>query len=330
MKRHRHLSYEDRCQIAALLKRGVSQAGIARDIGVHRATISRELQRNSQPTGCYHNLAQSQAEDRQAKRDSRVRKMKDKLLRFVESRLREDWSPQQISGWLRYRQDRLPCISHERIYQHVWLDKFDSGTLHTHLRHRGRRYWRRGSSYERRGRIPGRVDIDQRPAIVKQKIRVGDWEVDTIAGPTGQRGALVSMADRCSKLIRLSRVPSRHAPLVADAIETRLGEHPERVLTLTMDNGLEFARHRSFGGALGADTYFAKSYQSWQRGLNEHSNGLVRQYFPKATDFSTVSEEAVRKVEVLLNNRLRAALGYRTPLEVFDAPPVDPGVALAT
>jgi len=330
MPRHCHLSYEDRCQIAALLKRGVSQADIARDIGLHRSTICRELQRNSQKTGYYYHHAQSLAEDRQATRDGRTRKMYGPLLAFVEARLREDWSPQQISGWLRHRQFGLPSVSHERIYQHVWRDKFDGGTLHCHLRHRGRRYWRRGSAYERRGRIPGRVDIDLRPAIVEEKTRVGDWELDTIVGPTGLLGALVSMVDRCSKLVRLSLVPSRQAALVAEAIETRLGEHPDRVLTLTMDNGLEFARHRNFGAALGADTYFAKPYQSWQRGLNEHSNGLVRQYFPKATDFSTVAAEDVRRVELLLNNRPRAALGYFTPLEVFHGTSAKPSVALAS
>ena len=176
-------------------------------------------------------------------------------------------------------------------------DKWDGGTLHTHLRHRGRRYWRRGSAYQRRGRIPDRVDIDQRPAIVESKSRVGDWELDTIVGPQGRRGALVSMVERCSKIVRLALVPSCKADGVAHAIETALGEHKDKVHTLTMDNGLEFAKHRSFGKALQADTYFAKPYQSWQRGLNEHSNGLVRQYFPKATDFSTISERDVRRVD---------------------------------
>lgn len=330
MKQHRHLTYEDRCQIQALLKRGISCAGIARDLGVHRSTIGRELRRNSRETGYYYHFAQAQAEDRQAKRDSRPRKMTAPVIAFIEGRLLEDWSPQQISGWLRYRQDRLPTLSHERIYQYVWRDKWDGGRLHTHLRHRGRRYWRRGSAYERRGRIPDRVDIDLRPAIVEQKSRIGDWELDTIVGPSKRPGALVSMVDRCSKIVRLVLVPSRGADGVAQAIEARLGEHKDKVLTLTMDNGKEFARHRAFGQALQAETYFAKPYQSWQRGLNEHSNGLVRQYFPKATDFGTVSTDDVRRVEILLNNRPRAVLGYRTPLEVFNDPPAAALVALAS
>jgi len=330
MKKERHLTYEDRCQIHALLKRGISQTEVARDIAVHRSTISRELRRNGARTGYYYHWAQSRAEDRQRKRYSRPRKMTPELIAFIEGRLIEEWSPQQISGWLRCRQKMLPTLSHERIYQHVWRDKWDGGKLHKHLRHRGRRYWRRGSAYQRRGRIPDRVDIDLRPAIVESKSRIGDWELDTIVGPQGCRGALVSMVERCSKIVRLALVPSCKAEGVANVITAALGEHKEKVLTLTMDNGKEFTRHRSFGAALQADTYFAKPYQSWQRGLNEHSNGLVRQYFPKATDFSTVSEHDVQRVETRLNNRPRAVLGYRTPLEVFYSIDTAPLVALTT
>lgn len=329
MKKDRHLTYEDRCQIHALLRRGFAQSEIARDLGVHRSTICRELRRNSGKTGYYYHWAQSRADDRQRKRDRRPRKMTPELVGFIEGRLKEEWSPQQISGWLRCRQSKLPTLSHERIYQHVWRDKLHGGKLHAHLRHRGRRYWRRGSAYQRRGRIPDRIDIDQRPAIVEHKSRLGDWELDTIVGPQGHRGALVSMVDRHSKLVHLALVPSCKAGGVAQAIEAALGGHKDKVLTLTMDNGLEFAKHRAFGKALQADTYFAKPYQAWQRGLNEHSNGLVRQYFPKATDFGTVSEQDVRRVEDRLNNRPRAVLGFRTPLEVFHHPRAASPVALA-
>lgn len=330
MTTHRRLTYEDRCQIAALLKRGISKAAIACDLGVHRSTVGREIRRNGGKTGYYHHWAQSQAEERQAARDSQVHKMKGALLAFVEERLRVDWSPQQISGWLHHRQHELPTVSHERIYQHVWRDNFDGGTLHRHLRHRGRRYWRRGSDYQRRSHIPDRVDIVERPAIVESKSRIGDWELDTIVEPLKRPAALVSMVDRCSKLVRLSLISARRSELVARAIESRLGEHRDKVHTLTMDNGSEFSGHRRFGATLGAETCFARPYQSWQRGLNEHSNGLVRQYFSKATDFGAVSEDAVRKVEVLLNTRPRAALGYRTPLEVFHGSHADRPVALAS
>ena len=267
------------------MKRGLSQTAIAYDIAVHRSTISRELRRNSGKTGYYYHWAQAQAEDRQRKRRSRPRKMTAAVVAFIEGKLKEGWSPQQISGWLKYRQNELPVVSHERIYQHVWRNKWNGGRLHLHLRHRGRRYCRRGSCYGGRGRIPGRVDIHQRPAIVERKARLGDWELDTIVGAQ-HRGALVSMAERRSKLVRLALVRSCKADEVARAI----------------------ARHADFGRALQADTFFAKPYQAWQRGLNEHSNGLVRQYFPKSIDFTTVSSDDVRRVEALLNTRPRAVL----------------------
>jgi len=145
-----------------LRRRGVSQAGIACDIAVHRSTISRELRRNSGKTGYYYHWAQAQAEDRQRKRRSHPRKMTAAVVAFIEGKLRQGWSPQQISGWLKHRQNELPCISHERVYQHVWRNKWDGGTFYLHLRHSGRRYNRRGFSYGGRGRIPGPVELDRR------------------------------------------------------------------------------------------------------------------------------------------------------------------------
>jgi transposase, IS30 family len=319
MKKDRHLAYEDRCQIHALLKRGYSHAEIAWDIAVHRTTIWRELRRNSGTTGYYYHWAESQAEERQRSRRSFPRKMKPRLVAFIETKLEQGWSPQQISGWLKYRQSELPTISHERIYQHVWRNRREGGTLYLYLRHRGKKYRRCGSRYSGVGRIPNRVDIDQRPAIVERKIRLGDWELDTIIGAK-RRGALVSMVERRSKLVRLAWVPSCKSETVAHAIETSLAEHKNKVHTLTMDNGLEFAKHVAFGKSLQADTFFARPYSAWERGLNEHTNGLVRQYFPKSTDFTTVSADHVRNVEELLNSRPRAVLGFRTPLEVFDNP----------
>ena len=329
MKKDLRLTYEDRCQIHALKNRGFSNADIAWDIAVHRTTIWRELRRNGSSTGYYYHWAQSRTEDRQQNRRCCPRKMTPKLIAFIEDKLKQGWSPQQISGWLKHRQNKLPAVSHEAIYRHIWKNRRDGGRLYLCLRHRGRKYRRCGARY-RGGRIPNRVDIDQRPPIVDRKIRLGDWELDTIIGAK-RRGALVSMVERRSKLVRLSLVQAYKADAVAHAIETSLAGHKDRVLTLTMDNGLEFAKHTVFGKALQADTFFAKPYSAWQRGLNEHTNGLVRQYFPKSTDFTTVSTEDVRDVEDRLNNRPRAVLGFRTPLEVFDDPHAAPGVvALAS
>lgn len=335
MKRYKRLGESDRITINVLSKKGFSDADIARDIGVHRATVGREKRRNttSGPAGkrYYYHLAQELAEKRQKERGRRRSRMTTALAKFIELKIKVGWSPQQISGWLKYRQDKLPAISHERIYQHVWNDKFDGGKLHRHLRHGGRR-WRRyrwlGRKARRYGPIPDRVDIDQRPAIVEKKDRVGDWELDTMIG-SKRRGVLVSMVERGSKFLRLALVHEPKSETVARAIESSLAKDSKKVLTMTMDNGWEFAKHREFGARLKADTFFAKPYSAWQRGLNEHTNGLVRQYFPKATDFTTLSADDVQKVEERLNNRPRAVLGFRTPLEVFSRPSSLRYVALA-
>jgi IS30 family transposase len=173
------------------------------------------------------------------------------------------------------------------------------------------------------------VDIGQRPAVVEEKSRVGDWELDTIVG-SQRKGALVSMVERGSKLVRLALVAESKSEPVASAIERSLAKDIDKVLTLTMDNGAEFARHKLFGAALDADTFFARPYHAWERGLNEHTNGLVRQYFPKSTDFNTISQDEVHRVKELLNNRPRAVLTFRTPLEVFSNPQLLQPVALAT
>lgn len=183
MKKHKRLGERDRIIITALSNKGFSDADIARDIGIHRATVGREKRRNTAngPAGkrYYYHLAQELAEKRQKERGRRSR-MTTALAKFIELKIKAGWSPQQISGWLKYRQNKLPAISHERIYQHVWNDKLDGGKLHRHLRHGGRR-WRcyrwLGRKARRYGPIPDRVDIDQRPPIVEKRIAsvIGNW-----------------------------------------------------------------------------------------------------------------------------------------------------------
>ena len=330
MARYKRLGLEDRVQIHALAKRGLSDAEIASELDVNRSTVWRERRRNTVGDRYNYHLAQLQAEKRQRERRHRPTRMTPEVVSFVEEKLKSGWSPQQISGRIKHLQSELPTVSHECIYQFIWRNKLDGGRLYRYLRRGGHRHRCYSSAQNRRrGPIPDRVDIDQRPAIVEQKSRVGDWELDTIIG-SQHRGALVSMAERGSKLVRLALVQSCKSDEVAQAIEKTLAEHSGKVLTLTMDNGSEFARHKTFGKNLGAGTFFAKPYHAWERGLNEHTNGLVRQYFPKATDFTSVSAHEVKEVEDRLNNRPRAVLGFRTPVEVFSNPLFLRHVALKT
>lgn len=314
-KGYHHLTYEQRCQIYVLSESGHSQAAIARQIGVHRSTISRELARNSGKRGYRFQQAQEKASRRRKAASLVPRKMTPDLIILIEEKLtQEQWSPDQISG--RLRKQGIAFISHERIYQHVWADKKNGGNLYLHLRHSGKKYNRRKGKTAGRGLIPNRVDIDQRPAVAARKSRIGDWEADTIIG-AGRKGAILSHVDRKSKYTKLAKLPDKSSAAVVRACRRVLRTIADRIKTITYDNGKEFAAHAEIAASLGARSFFAKPYHSWERGLNEHTNGLVRQYFPKGTDFTTLTHADVRRVEDKLNSRPRKALGYRTPREVF-------------
>ena len=316
---YKQLTREQRYQIYALKKAGHSRSAIARNVGVHKATIGRELARNLGERGYRPKQADERARARHKQRvGSRITAAQ---WRQVEALLRQEWSPAQISG--RLALEGQARISHERIYQYIYANKARGGTLYRHLRCQKQRRKRYGS-YSRRGQIPHRVLIDQRPEVVEQKARLGDWEADTIIGRNHQ-AAIVSLVERQSKLTRLKKVARNTAELVAHAVTTQL--QPLTARTITSDNGREFAGHRQIGHKLKADFYFAHPYHSWERGLNENTNGLVRQYFPKQSEFSKLTDKQVKKVEERLNNRPRKTLGYKTPNEVFFKLPL---VALTT
>ena len=309
-----HLSYEERCQIHALSKRGDSLREIARQLVRSPSTISREVRRNSGRRGYRFQQANRFAIERRRKASLRPRKMTEALWALVREKLALQWSPEQISG--RLRRDGVVAVSTTWIYRYSWSDRAAGGVLYKQLRRSGKRYNRRSKSGAGRGMIPHRVDISERDPIVEQKTRIGDWEVDTIIGAKYQ-GALVSMVDRASKFTFLEPVSSKAAIGVRRAIIDCLDPVKDRVLTITADNGKEFAHHQQIARALSASFYFARPYHSWERGLNEHTNGLVRQYFPKSTNFHTIEPAAVKRVQTLLNQRPRQCLAYRAPAEVF-------------
>jgi IS30 family transposase len=314
---YHHLTCDQRCQIDALRGSGQKPSAIARQLCVHRSTVYRELKRNVGQRGYRYKQANGKARERRHVASGRARKMTRSRVALIETKLRcEQWSPRQISGWL--ESAGHGGVSHERIYQHVWADKKKGGSLWKHLRHNGKKYNKRKGKTAGRGLIPHRIDIGERPAIVDAKERLGDWEGDTIIGKD-HKGAIVSLVDRASKLTKLILLPNKTAEAVTNAIVTALKPLASNTKTLTFDNGKEFAGHTGITQALNAACYFAKPYHSWERGLNEHTNGLVRQYFPKGTDFSTLTQEAVRHVENLLNTRPRECLNFKTPHEIFIA-----------
>lgn len=314
LKSYHHLTYAQRCQICVLKDRGDSQRTIAKVLNIHHSTISREIKRNSGQRGYRYKQAHEKSRERKLKNPAPNQKMTFQLIGIIDRKLKVQWSPVQISGWLR-RQGQ--GVSHETIYKHVWKDKHQGGILYKELRHHGKKYNKRSKGIAGRGCIPGRIDIDERPSIVEEKTRVGDWELDTIIG-AGQSGAIVSMVERTSKLTKLVKIPHKTAENVEQALLDRLMPVKGFVHTLTADNGKEFSNHQRISLELEAGFYFAKPYHSWERGLNEHTNGLVRQYFPKSKRFDAISIADLEKIEVLLNNRPRKVLYFETPIEVFN------------
>ena len=305
------LTEEDRIEIYAMKKAGLHQNAIASQIGCHPSTVSNELKRNTGQRGYRPQQAHRKAiERRQGKVATRISAL---TWQRVDMLTRQEFSPEQICG--RLALEAQQTVSHESIYQHIYADKAQGGDLHGFLRCQKKRKKRYGS-YSLRGKIPNRVSIDDRPEVVDERSRMGDWEGDTIIGK-GHSGAIVSLVDRLSRYTLLRQLPSKHAEPVRDAIIDLLNPFKKRALTITFDNGLEFAMHEDPTKALDADIYFAHPYHSWERGLNENTNGLVRQYAPKNKTFDHVDDALIDMITHKLNHRPRKSLGYKTPHEVF-------------
>lgn len=311
-----HLTPEQRFLIHTRLQAGDSRRAIAKQLRRNHSTVSREINRNKGKRGYRHKQADESAKRRRSDASSVPRKMTEDLWATVDKLLAEHrWSPEQTAG--RLRLEGVVSVSAKWVYNHIRGDRKTGGVLYLSLRRRGRRANRRGRDGSGRGVIPDRVDISQRPKEVEDKARVGDWEADTIVGPR-HRGALVSLVDRRSKFTFLSKIDAKTARETVDGILRCLEPVRELARTITADNGKEFAGHKEVSEALGAGFYFAKPYHSWERGLNEHTNGLVREFFPKSADLREVEPDKVREVQDLLNTRPRKALGCRTPAEVFN------------
>jgi IS30 family transposase len=227
--------------------------------------------------------------------------------------IRLEWSSEQESGWL--RENHGVQISHEWIYQYILADIQTGGELHRHLRCEKKRK-KRYRGYDRRGKLKNRVSIDQRPAVVDTRHRLGDWEVDTIIGK-GHRQAIVSLTERKSRLALLRKVERKTARAVADAVIELLGSLPTRTHTITADNGKEFGDHERIAEDLHTHVYFAHPYASWEQAANENMNGLIRQYFPKKRSFATISDKHIDFVMERLNKRPRKCLGFKSPNQVF-------------
>ncbi len=314
---YHQLQHDERCQIQALHRQGASADAIAAQLQRHRSTIYRELRRNADSSGYCHQQAQARSEQRRRQAASGPRKLHPPVWDRICDMLRRHWSPEQIAGRLRLAGD--VSVSFSWLYRRIHQDRADGGQLHACLRHRGKpRRCKATRGSAGRGCIPGRTDISERPAIVDDKRRTGDWEGDTIIGKA-HSGAVVTLVDRRSKYTLTQRVANRTAALVGGAVQDLLAPFTSLVHTLTFDNGKEFAGHRSIATSLATAVFFARPYHSWERGLNEHTNGLLRQFVPKSSNLRTLDPGILQDATDRLNHRPRKVLGYRTPHEVFSA-----------
>ena len=310
-----HLTVEEREVIARMRSNGRSQTEIARQLGRADSTISRELRRNRSRNGYWPVAAQKKADARRSHRPRLPKFQRSDVRRFVQQRLRQYWSPDEIAGRSRrdFPRDLPRQISHQTIY--AWIRAQEAAGKHwrRYLRSTG---WKRPGR-ENRGLLPACTSIDRRPAIVDRRGRYGDWEGDTVVG-ANRRGGALTLVERKSRYLLLGRVGDLRAATVRQSAVELYGATPPALRkTLTLDNGKEFAEHKQLELDASLKTYFAKAYCAWQRGTNENTNRLVRQFFPKGTNLASVPKHRFTRVQQLLNNRPRKCLGYRTPLEVL-------------
>lgn len=302
-----NINLEERIKIQALNDKGHSVIEIANYIGRHKSSIYRELSK----TGTDGKYDCHYADE--LTRTNMVRQLNQgpskETIAVIETKiLNEQWSPEQISGWLKRHLNIN--VSHTWIYQYIERDKLEGGELHDHLRH---------GSYssapkEYKGNIVDRVSIEERPTIINERSRLGDFEIDLIVGPKN-KGAILSMIDRSSRYTILHKLMGKTALEVEESVIKALSEYDGSKHSITSDNGTEFTNHKAISKSLGLAYYFAHPYASYERGSIENLNGLVRQYIPKGTDFSEISADFVKAIQHKLNKRPRKVLGFMTPEE---------------
>jgi len=309
------LTVEQRYTIQVLKKQGIAQNKIAAEVGRCASVVCREIQRNCDKRGGEYkaDLAERKCKARHSSKPKKVLFTAD-IQQFVETHLREDYSPEQIVGIA--NRTNQPCVSVERIYQFIWSDKKQGGDLYKHLRTQGKRYRKRGASKDKRGQIKDRNGIENRPAIVDEKSRIGDLEIDLVIGKNHKK-AILTANDRASGKTKIALLNSKSAEEIQNKVTKLLQEWKPFIKTITSDNGKEFANHKEIAKKLGVEYYFARPYHSWERGANENYNGLLRQYFPKGYDFSLITEKQLKYVENKINNRPRKRFGFLSPNQVF-------------
>ncbi len=315
---YHQITLEERYRISALRQAGDWQAAIARKLGRHRSTISRELARNRSPwDGGYRpSKAQEQANGRRS-RSRRNHRFRRRDWSQVERLLRQQqWSPEQIAGSL--GKSGSLSMSHETIYRHVWLDRSKGGSLYRHLRQATKKRRKRYGAYDSRGRLAGKRHISERPKVIEQRSQLGHWEIDTVMGE-GARHCVLTLVERATGFVIIGKLRTRGSHETARKAIELIRRHPGRFKTITSDNGTEFHAYKQVEKATGVKFYFATPHHAWERGTNENTNGLIRQYLPKRTSMAHVDQRRCNWVADRLNRRPRKRYDFETPEEKFYA-----------
>ncbi len=316
MTTYRQLTLEDRVLMSNLRWQGLSCAEVAKQMGRHRSTIYRELLRNSchRTDGAYR---PTKADSRTRGRRSRSRRNRHydcsdfKLIRYY---LRQKWSPEQITGYL--KANRLPPISHETIYQYIWRDKAEGGKLWTHLRQSSKQRRKRYKAYDSRGRLANKRHISERPASVESRKYKGHWEIDTVMG-RGSTDCIVTINERKTGFVMIGKLKDRSTQSLNKKTKRLISRDPLCFKTITADNGTEFHQYKKIESGTDVRFYFANPFHSWERGSNENLNGLIRQYLPKGTSMATLTQQQCDLIADRLNSRPRKRFNYKTPEEMY-------------
>ena len=317
-----HFTENERYVISHLSCAGFSLREIARRIKRHHTSVSRELKRNGPKYDCtiyWYDWTHPKALKRRHKARHNRRRSNRRLVGYVKRKLRDDWSPEIIGEKLKidYPNDDKMRVSHETIYRWIYLDAQEHGKLYRHLRRKRKKRRKQGRYGSGRRFIPGRISISERPAIVERRGRFGDWEGDTVEGKKST-GYMATHVERKSRYLIAAKLPNKKAETLTLKSTKAFWRIPKKMRkTLTVDNGKEFARFKELENKTGLTVYFADPYSAWQRGTNENTNGLLRQYFPKGTDFTKVTDKDLAIAVKKLNHRPRKCLYYRSPIEAF-------------
>ena len=307
---YHQLTSEERYMISRLRMQRFKPAKIAKMLGRHRSTITREVSRNMTNSGKYEVRRAIEKTNGRRRRSRRNRQFTQAQFGKVVDLLHEKWSPDQISAVLRGKGTLK--ISHETIYQYIWADKKQGGSLHTHLRCATKRRRKRHNTYDSRGRLAGKRMINSRPKIVDSKRNKGHWEIDTVMGGR-DRHCIVTLVERKTGYVLIGKLTNRTKEVTNKRIIQLINRDGLKFSTITADNGTEFHAYEKVEQKTGTTFYFAHPYHSWERGCNENANGLIRQYLPKRTSMAHVTQHDCNAIASALNTRPRKRLGYKTP-----------------